>query len=219
MRKQIERIKEIIRQWEAKGIVYSRITPSYAFGMHKLHQQKQEIEGILLKMGQKGMGVQASSLRQCMERDQWEECYAILDQLAAQVPEQHQATGIPADIREEVLADFGEADRCFQHACYRSAMILCGRVLEIALHRKYYEVTKQDILETQPGIGLGKLIAKLKEKQVAFDPGVTEQIHLLNAMRVFSVHKKQELFLPSKGQAEAAILYTKDIVEKLFRRR
>ena len=31
--------------------------------------------------------------------------------------------------------------------------------------RKYYDITKKDLLETNPGIGLGKLIAKLEEEK------------------------------------------------------
>ena len=93
---------------------------------------------------------------------------------------------------------------------------MCGRVLETALHRKYYEKTNKDILETNPSIGLGKLIAKLKDENFSFPPGITEQIHLINKVRVESVHKKQEVFLPSKGQANAIVLYTLDVLRKLF---
>jgi len=93
---------------------------------------------------------------------------------------------------------------------------LCGRVMETALHRKYYEATGQDLLEKAPGIGLGNLIAKLSEKGVKLDPGLTNQIHLINQVRVFSVHTKQDAFIPSKMQAQAIVLYTIDILEKVF---
>lgn len=123
---------------------------------------------------------------------------------------------IPFDIREEVKADFNEMDKCFNFRCYRSAVILCGRILEILLHRKYYDVTGFDILEKSPGIGLGKLIAKLVEKKVKFNPGLTQQIHLVNQVRVNSVHKKKEVFNPSKEQTQAMILFTLDVINKLF---
>jgi len=123
---------------------------------------------------------------------------------------------LPADISGDVRADLKELENCFQAGCFRSVTILCGRILEVALHRKYYEVTGQDILETNPGIGLGKLIARLKEKKVPFDPGLTEQIHLINQVRVSSVHKKSEPFIPSKEQAHAMILYMLDALKKLF---
>jgi len=40
---------------------------------------------------------------------------------------------------------------------------------------------------------------------------------LINQVRVFSVHTKKEPFTPSKTQAEAIVLYTMDILDKLFK--
>ncbi len=126
-------------------------------------------------------------------------------------------TNIPQDISSDIKADMSELNKCFNNSCYRSSIVLCGRLLETALHRKYYEVTNNDLLEKSPGIGLGNIIAKLKEKNIRLDPGLTNQIHLINQVRVFSVHKKKEAFYPSKQQTQATILYTLDILEKLFR--
>ncbi len=123
---------------------------------------------------------------------------------------------IPQDIKDEISADVKELERCYKSDCFRSVIILCGRLLETALHRKYYDATGRDILETSPEIGLGNLVKKLNEKNIEFDPGLTQQIHLINQVRVFSVHKKQKPFYPSKSQAGATILYTLDILEKIF---
>ncbi|RME54441.1 DUF4145 domain-containing protein, partial [Candidatus Woesearchaeota archaeon] len=124
---------------------------------------------------------------------------------------------LPYEIRDEIKADLDEALKCFNNGCYRSCVILCGRVLETSLQRKYYDATGVDILEKSPGIGLGKLIAKLTEKKVQLDPGLTQQIHLINQARVFSVHKKQTPFYPSQAQTQAILLYTIDTLEKLFK--
>lgn len=123
---------------------------------------------------------------------------------------------LPSEIFDEVRADLDEVDKCLENGCLRSAVVLCGRVLETALHRKHYEVTGKDLLEKAPGIGLGKVIAKLSEAKVALDPGLTQQIHLVNQVRVFSVHSKKDVFRPSREQAEAMVLYTKDVLRKLF---
>lgn len=123
---------------------------------------------------------------------------------------------LPEDIKSEIDTDLTELNKCFNNECYRSSVILCGRMLETALHRKYFEVTGQDLLEKAPGIGLGNIIAKLKDKEVKLDPALTNQIHLINQVRVFSVHKKKEAFKPGKEQTHAIILYTLDILEKLF---
>ncbi len=127
-------------------------------------------------------------------------------------------TGVPPDIKNDVEADLDELDKCFKAGCHRSTVILCGRLLETALHRKYYETTGTDLLEKSPGIGLGKIIAKLSEKNVKLDPGLAQQIHLINNVRVFSVHKKQESFYPSKAQTQAIMLYTIDVLRKILRK-
>jgi len=123
---------------------------------------------------------------------------------------------IPDTIRTEIEIDFRELMKCFETGCYRAAVIICGRMLEVALHRKYFDVTGNDILETNPGIGLGKLIARLKENEVFFDPGLMDQIHMINKVRIHSVHRKQEVYEPSEEQTMAMMLYTKDIIKRLF---
>jgi len=126
------------------------------------------------------------------------------------------APDLHPDIKDEVDADLKEIAKCYQAGCYRSCVIICGRIMETVLHRKYYEITGNDALEKSPGIGLGKLIAKLTEKSVKFDPGLTQQIHLINQVRIFSVHKKQEPFYPTQMQANAIILFTLDSMKKMF---
>jgi len=123
---------------------------------------------------------------------------------------------MPVEIKDEIVEDIRELEKCFNNECYRSCAILCGRILEIALHRKYYDSTGIDILEKTPGIGLGNLIAKLREKGVEVDPALTQQIHLVNQVRIFSVHRKKSAFNPTKQQIQAMILYTMDILNRLF---
>jgi hypothetical protein len=122
----------------------------------------------------------------------------------------------PSEIKSDMMDDIREMQRCFSAGCYRACAIICGRLLEMALHRKYFDSTGQDILEKNPGIGLGTLIAKMKEKNIELDPALTQQIHLINQVRVFSVHVKQESFYPSKEQGLAIMLYTMDTLNKLF---
>lgn len=122
----------------------------------------------------------------------------------------------PAEIKDFMDADIDEVEKTLNAGCYRSSIIICGRLLETALHRKFFEKTGQDILEKHPEIGLGKIIAKLEELNVELPPGLTQQIHLINQARIHSVHKKKEAFLPSKEQAYAVILFTVDVLKKLF---
>ncbi|MBW2995059.1 DUF4145 domain-containing protein [Candidatus Woesearchaeota archaeon] len=123
---------------------------------------------------------------------------------------------LPKEIRDELNADYNELLKCFKNRFYRATIILCARILETALHRKYFEVTKKDLLETSPGIGLGKIIAKLKEAGIDLGPGLNEQIHLINNIRISSVHKQKQAFKPSREQANAVILYTTDVMNRIF---
>ena|GEM_PF-2135622 len=125
---------------------------------------------------------------------------------------------LPADISDAVKADVDELQKCYSAGCYRSTIIICGRLLEIALHRVYFEATNNDLLEKSPGIGLGNLIAKLKDNNIDLDPGLSNQIHLINQVRIHSVHHKKEVFTPSREQAHAIMLYTMDVLGKLFRK-
>ncbi|MCL6500825.1 MAG: hypothetical protein K6T16_02215 [Candidatus Pacearchaeota archaeon] len=123
---------------------------------------------------------------------------------------------VPRDIFAEIKASFDELIKCYEHNCYRSALILCGRILEIALHRKYLELTGQDLLEKCPDIGLGTLVMKFKERGINLDPGLSNQIHLINHLRIASVHKNKKPFNPTKSQAKATILYSLDVLKKIF---
>ncbi len=143
---------------------------------------------------------------------------------ALSIPKQEQtdaksaslSLNLPSEIRDDVFFDLAEVEKCFNAGAFRSSMILCARVLETALHRKYFDATGKDLLETSPGIGLGNIISKLRESGIEIDPSLTQQIHLINNVRIFSVHKKQSPFQPSKEQAHATFLFTIDILKKLF---
>lgn len=124
---------------------------------------------------------------------------------------------IPHEIYAEVKASFDELVKCYEHNCYRSALILCGRILEIVLHKKYFDTTGRDLLEKAPDIGLGNLVLRFKEKGIGLDPGLSNQIHLINQLRIAAVHRKKQPFNPTKAQTKASILYTLDTIKKLFK--
>jgi hypothetical protein len=124
---------------------------------------------------------------------------------------------VPREIYYETKSNFDEITICFENRCYRAATILCGKILEVALHRKYFEVTGKDMLEKAPSIGLGNMLVRLKEAGIIIEPGLSNQIHIINQLRVATVHKKVSHFVPSRAQCQATILYTLDALKKLFR--
>ena len=130
--------------------------------------------------------------------------------------DEYKVLNVPGEIKSELLHDVEEMNKCFDSGCFKAATILCGRIMETALLRLYYDKTGNDLLETAPGIGLGKVIAKLNERGIDLGPGVNEQIHLVNQVRINSVHAKKEVFNPSREQSQAIILFTKDILKKIF---
>ena len=162
------------------------------------------------------------SLKHLKETEDWKKMLALIGSLKKSIPKPRKdelfakPKSLPLEIREDILADIDELTKCYESTCYRSAVILCGRILETCLQRKYFEATGNDILEKNPGIGLGKLIAKMVENKIHLDPGLTQQIHLVNQVRIFSVHKKQSVFYPTREQTQAMILYTIDSISKLF---
>lgn len=122
----------------------------------------------------------------------------------------------PQELKEEVISDFKEAIGCYSSKHYKAAIILCARILETLLFRKYYEITGKDLLETAPNYGLGKLVAELRQLN-QIDPAIMQQIHLINQVRIYSVHTKKEPFRPTEVQTKAILLYTYDLAKKLYK--
>ncbi|MCX6708532.1 MAG: DUF4145 domain-containing protein [Candidatus Woesearchaeota archaeon] len=190
-------------------------------------KQRQEgtrlkLKGAILQLLEETKNTDAYHLAQKLSVAKPEGMSVILEKLADFAVDEEKKTSwrmprLPSEVKDEILADLSEIQTCMKAGCFRSAVILCGRIMETALHRKYYDATGQDLLEKAPGTGLGNLIAKLAEKGVKLDPGLPNQIHLINQVRVFSVHTKKEPFSPSKTQAEAIVLYTMDVLDKLFK--
>lgn len=211
----IQNALKILKQEESKGNIAD-------FKKQKQEGAKLMLKGAIQRLLEETKNSEAHQIAQKIAVARIEDVQQHLDkmaEIAAQEETQktYKIPRLPHEIKDDVIADLYEIQKCVNSACYRSAVILCGRVMETALHRKYYEATGNDLLEKAPGTGLGTLIAKLSEHGVKLDPGLPNQIHLINQVRVFSVHTKKDSFSPSKTQAEAIVLYTLDILDKLFR--
>jgi len=210
-------------------------TSSYDFGMQKSDLYKKNIENSIERIKELAFDLASSykddknnkdtilSILMIIQKDfngEIDKLISLADSLNIRdMQKQLKITlpnNIPTEIRPDIIADLNELERAFNSGCFRASTILCGRILETCLHRKYYEATGNDILEKNPGIGLGKLIARLSDKNVKFDPGLTQQIHLINHVRIHTVHVKKESFSPSPQQTYAMILYTLDIIDKMF---
>lgn len=218
VRRIVNDIRDALRNVQPEG--KSHLTD---FRAQKSEGARMMLAGALRRLVEQTKGTELAPISERIARAEIKDIPVLLDQLAGMVVDEKSeydsspSFRLPFDVQEVINADLNELKACMKAGCYRSAIILCGRVMETALHRKYFEATGQDLLEKAPGIGLGNLIAKLAEKGVIVDPGLGNQIHLINQVRVFSVHTKQVAFAPSRMQAEAIVLYTLDILEKLFK--
>lgn len=200
--------------------LYKQAYDLRGYADRKAEHHKKLIESLLGQLRSQDAQL-AAQLENAYNNRELDKMLALLDKPHFQ-PESKPAKliislpSLPEPICEELALDLEELERCFNARCYRATIILCGRVLETALHRRYYELTSNDLLETAPGIGLGSLIAKLRELGVELPPGLAEQIHLINQVRIWSVHKKQHSFAPSREQTQAIVLFTLDALRKLF---
>ena len=235
-KKEVNKLQQLAQELRKNEIQLSKnIMPTLDFSQSKKNLLLQNIlnavkrlqqhwNQIQLPEGYEELQQEVGTTLERLDTEDNEQFLMAVDTLVgkvAQIPDVEERefslpNAVPSDIYPEVEADVNEMQRCFNNGCYRSVVILCGRVLEVILHKKHYEVTENDLLEKSPGIGLGNLIAKMKEKGIELDPGLTQQIHLINQVRVFSVHKKQQPFYPTRNQAQAMMLYTQDSIEKVF---
>lgn len=229
LQEHIEKLGEILKQIDELGIdATESITPSLDFQKSRNNLVKQTLLNTVEEMKQKTTTADIDtetkqkifSLLQNFPSQNMKDPYQMLKGVVSQIhvkeSEYNIPVKVPSDIYGEIEADVNELEKCMNAECYRSAVILCGRILETALFRKYYEETQNDLLETAPGTGLGTVIKKLKDANVELDPAITQQIHLINQIRVHSVHSKQIPFYPSSSQTQAIILYTLDVLEKLW---
>jgi len=235
-KKEVERLKNYTKQIQDADIKITKtIMPSLDFEKSKQNLVLQGLQNTIrslgiaaktlnLEEGQESELMQLRAAIQSLDTEENEKFYMSVNQIIhltqrlriEEVEKINIPVSVPSDIFSEIEADLGEIQKCMMSGCYRSVVIMCGRILEVLLHRKYFEATQNDLLEKSPGIGLGNLIAKMRDKGIELDPGLTQQIHLINQVRIFSVHKKQQPFYPSKAQSQAMVLYTQDVMEKLF---
>lgn len=121
---------------------------------------------------------------------------------------------VPKEVINEVQLDLEEALRCIDAKAFRSSIIMAARSLEVCLHRKYFEATGTDLFDS--GIGIGKLIGKLKEEKVSLTPGVNQVFNLANDCRIHSVHKKKNIFLPKDSDALSILQLVNNCIERLW---
>ncbi len=126
-------------------------------------------------------------------------------------------------IRNEIETDFGEIQRCYGAFAYRAVLAFCGRILEIALSKKYHEhqrrrgKSKIDIEKVILDKPLGVIIDECKKVNLVTNiPGLEDQAKLINRVRVFSVHYKKARFEPDVNDARASVSFTIAALSKIF---
>lgn len=130
---------------------------------------------------------------------------------------------IPSKIRSEIEADFNEIERCYGAFAYRAVLAFCGRILEVALSKKYTDHqrrrhrSRSDIENAIMDKPLGAIIVECNQVNLASSiPGLEDQAKLINRVRVFSVHYKRARFAPDVNDARGCVSFTIAALSKLF---
>lgn len=120
----------------------------------------------------------------------------------------------PQEILEELKLDFQEIRNCYYNDAFRSAIIMCGRILELLLSRKYFEVMKIDPLEQN--LFIGTLIRKCFEDNVINEPSLGHMSNLINSSRIDSVHNTRRVYVPSREETKTVIEFTIGLLGRLY---
>jgi hypothetical protein len=123
-------------------------------------------------------------------------------------------SSIPQEIRDEVKSDFEDLRKCYSVKAFRSAIGMCGLILETILSRKYFEVKGEDLLEQN--LTLGRIIGKCVEDDVIDEPAIGDICNLVNRSRISSVHLSRRPYRPREDQTKSLIEFTISLVKKLY---
>jgi hypothetical protein len=122
---------------------------------------------------------------------------------------------IPFEIRTDIAADIDEIKKCYSSGAYRAAIVFCGRMLEIALARKYFEKTHVDPIKQK--WTLGRLINESKKKIGIFQPGLDSLCETINKVRIPSIHRVREgIYLPTPQDVVGVFHLVQSVLQKLW---
>lgn len=121
---------------------------------------------------------------------------------------------VPQDIREEIRLDFEEIRKCYYAGAFRSAIGMCGRVLEVLLGRKYFEQRSVDPIEQK--WTLGHLIQRCFAEGVINEPALGDICNFINRSRIGSVHRTRRLYRPEENETKSLVEFTVGLIRKLF---
>jgi hypothetical protein len=122
--------------------------------------------------------------------------------------------GVPPEIREELRLDFEEVRNCYYNDAFRSAIGMCGRVLELMLARKYFEDRNIDLIEQK--LFIGQIIRKCFEDNVILEPSLGHMSNLINSSRIDSVHTGRRIYRPSQEETRTVIEFTISLLGRLY---
>jgi hypothetical protein len=123
-------------------------------------------------------------------------------------------SSVPQEIREEAKLDFKEVRICYDSGAFRSAVSMCGRLLELLLAKKYYDFTGTDPIEQK--WHLGQLIKKCFENGVIIDVGLGDICNFINHSRIASVHSSHPIHRPTQEETKSVIEFTISLLRQLY---
>ena len=135
---------------------------------------------------------------------------------------------LPSAIRAEIAQDFAEVQKCYEVRAYRATISFCGRIIEVALGRRYYEERRKlqpSVKAFQIGqeisrLTIGQIIKRCEEVglQTAY-PGLDAYADLVNRIRVSAIHHKgARLFRPGPNAARGMVELTVEVIKDMYAR-
>ena len=118
------------------------------------------------------------------------------------------------NVKYDISLSYNEAIKAYLNRLYISSIVLCGKVIEIAIHFLYEKNNNEELLDKYPGIGLGKALGKLRKQGFKFPEEIDSTVNLINKYRNAYIHKKTASVMPNDTQAEAIILLVKNFLTK-----
>jgi hypothetical protein len=123
-------------------------------------------------------------------------------------------TSTPQEIREETKLDFEEMKICYNEGAFRSAIMMCGRVMELLLAKRYFDSTTVDPIEQKWPLGV--LIKKCYEHNVITEPAVGDMCNFINHFRIGSVHSLHTIQRPIQEETKSVIEFTIGLLKRLY---
>jgi len=135
----------------------------------------------------------------------------LIKELKSVIDGEMQQNDVFIDLKSEIIGDISELIMVLEAGCYRSAIGMCGRILESVL--KCYLTMKS--ISYSDDMMIGKLLTLIKESGKYLEPTLKNCINIINGHRIVSVHQKDKVPIPSRDNCFTVAYSLLDTIRRL----